>query len=197
MADFDEYSTEDIDYEMEFGLDTDTDASSNMHVSSVSVPCVRLEAGGTGDDAEYSMDSRSSVSLTLNQIDRGRNVIYRKFPPVYKLSHGKPRTVELKQPITVYTTSHSPRASIRDAITGAVYKHMRVGTHAENLFFKVALATGELSAFSNQLYFSSPEEYTSHMKCEISDDTRIRWTKKFDAEIKQREKHSVRANVII
>ena len=193
MTDFDEYSME----ELEFGLETDTDTSSQIYMSSASVPCVKLEAGGTGDDAEYSMDSRSSASIPLNHVDQGRNIIYRKFPPVYKLSHGKPQTVELKQPIIVYTTSHSPGASIRDAITGAVYKHMRVGTYAENLFFKAALATGELSAFSNQLYFSCPEDYTSHMKCELSDDVRIRWTKKYEAEVKKREKSSTRSNTII
>jgi hypothetical protein len=188
MTDFDEYSTGGMD----IGLETDTDSN----ISSASVQYVHLEAGGTGDDAEYSVDSHSSATLTPSHIDRGRNIIYRKFPPVYKLSHGKKRTVVLKQPIVVYTTSHSPGAYIRDAITGAVYKHMRVGTPAENLFFKAALATGELSAFSNHLYFSCPDDYTSHMKCDVSDDTRIRWTKKFDAEMKHIE-HKKKATYTI
>lgn len=80
--------------------------------------------------------------------------------------------------IGVYTTSNTPGRSIRDAITGSKYGQYRVGSLNEHQFFKVKLATGELGNDGSSLYFDSPEQYERHMKCEISQVIKDKWSNK-------------------
>ncbi len=70
-------------------------------------------------------------------------------------------------------------SNIRDAITGDYYSY-KVGSLDEELFFKVALATGECSRGnklgSNTLFYSSPEKYMDHLMIDyISDKTINKW----------------------
>jgi len=103
----------------------------------------------------------------LNNIDKGY--------------HKLKRSVNFKRTdIEVYSTGGLPGTMIRDAVTGARYKEYRVGSRNEHLFFKVALATGELGINGGSLFFDSPEQFERHFKniSFVSQVDKERWTNK-------------------
>ena len=89
--------------------------------------------------------------------------------------------------IDIYTTNDMPGTMIRDAITGARYIEDRVGTQNEHLFFKVAIATGEIGMNGGIVFFCSPEQYEKHFKglYSVPQEIKEKWTNKC-AEIKAR-----------
>jgi hypothetical protein len=68
---------------------------------------------------------------------------------------------------------------IRNAETGQYYKY-KVGSKDEDLFFKIALATGELKTTnsSNVLFYDSPEQYEKHLMVEVDEEIKERWVEK-------------------
>jgi hypothetical protein len=78
--------------------------------------------------------------------------------------------------IDVYTTGVFG-SNIRDAETGEFYKEM-VGSFDEDLYFKVAMSTGELKSKngSNTLFYTSPEQCMRHLRgMEISKEIIYTW----------------------
>ncbi len=108
------------------------------------------------------------VEKTKKQ-DKGYNVIYRKV-------QGKRKNKK----IGIYT-SGGVGSLIRDAETGERFPNV-VGSKDEDLFFKVALATGECKN-SNTLFFVSPQSYASHMCCEVSPVLAYNWERRRDERI--------------
>ena len=104
-------------------------------------------------------------------------------------------------PIEFYTTSYTPGSIIRNAITGLPNSRMYVGKKDEDLFFKVALATGELGQCynSNHLYFDSPEDYENHFHCVVSKASKEAWVYKFNYEQQKRIKknESAKTDIVI
>jgi hypothetical protein len=124
---------------------------------------------------EEQKEQRRLVEET-KKIDRGYNVIYRTCP--------NKRGQLVRTPISIYTSGGTD-SQIRDAETGAYYKHI-VGSADEDLYFKVILATGECKSKngSNTLFYVSPRHYMSHLNNEVSEDTLQRWEEKRDARYK-------------
>jgi hypothetical protein len=120
------------------------------------------------------------------QMDRGYNKITIK----YINYEGK----KINTKISVYTSCGYGNF-IRDAETGAYYKN-KVGTLDEDLFFKVKIATGELKSSndSSTLFYSSPYNYTNHLRCGLSQDIIKNWETRRDARLKQlnsvKQRHS-------
>jgi hypothetical protein len=85
-----------------------------------------------------------------------------------------------KTKINVYTSGFMG-SRIRNAETGEYYKDI-VGSRDEELYFKVAIATGELKAKneSNTLFYTSPEHYMSHLNINLSHETINKWYQKRD-----------------
>jgi hypothetical protein len=80
--------------------------------------------------------------------------------------------------IEVYSTSTTPGKPIRDAITGSrMTKHL-VGSLDENLFFKVAMSTGQLGVDGGMLFYDSPEQFERHMRTTVSQEIKQKWTDK-------------------
>jgi len=106
----------------------------------------------------------------IKSIDSGYGYIYRRKTP---LSNKVKNTR-----IDCYTSGDSGM-SIRNAETGNYYKY-KVGSKEEDLFFKIALATGELKTRngSNVLFYDSPEQYEKHLIYEIDQETKDRWVEK-------------------
>lgn len=73
-------------------------------------------------------------------------------------------------------TSGDSGMRIRNAETGQYYKH-KVGSKEEGLFFKIALASGELKTTngSNVLFYDSPEQYEKHLMDEIDQEIKDKW----------------------
>jgi len=94
-----------------------------------------------------------------------------------------------RRPVTsvvvhVYETNTTPHYRIRDAVTGAYWPKAKVGTLAEDQFFKVCWATGHKGRQSPiVLFFHSPEEFERHMLCEVSSEVKTDWRLKQGASV--------------
>jgi len=73
-------------------------------------------------------------------------------------------------------TSGDVGTYIRNAETGNYYKY-KVGSKEEDLFFKLALSSGELNASngSNILFYDSPEQYEKHLLNVLRDEIKEKW----------------------
>jgi len=116
----------------------------------------------------------------LKSLDRGYSKIYRKTEDKFgRLRNSK---------IDIYS-SGGPGSSIRDAITGEYLTH-KVGTIAEDLYFKLALSTNECKSKngSNILFFSSPDECEHHLVFQIDETEKENWRLKKMECLKKLEK---------
>lgn len=81
--------------------------------------------------------------------------------------------------IPLYETSFNPNRRIKNAITG-ISTPFRVGTHAENLFFKVCLADGiDGRKDPVHLYFETPSEYEKHLLETVPDNVKTEWLERY------------------
>lgn len=130
------------------------------------------------DNMDYSVssDEHRKISESLKKGDKGYNILWRMVLKNDKMKRTK---------IEVYTTS-GHGCHIRDAETGAYYKHL-VGTADEDLYFSVILATGECNSAngSSTLFYLSPNHYMTHLKCELEPILIARWKDKHDARLEK------------
>ena len=128
------------------------------------------------DPNEYDDAQLEDMFDKAKRMDKGYNVIYRKVPRKYdgKLKNKK---------IEIYTSSGTG-SCIRDAETGEYYPNI-VGSKDEELFFKVALSTGECTSAngSNILFFVSPQHYANHLQCEVDPKLVAVWEEKRDTRL--------------
>ena len=79
-----------------------------------------------------------------------------------------------KKNITVELYSSGDMGSnIRDAITGKYYTH-KVGSLAEDAFFTVRIATGDIG-YTRKFFFSSPGEYENIFHITLNEQTKKVW----------------------
>jgi len=107
---------------------------------------------------------------SIKSFDRGYGYVYRN-----KISSSNKVK---KSRVDCYASGDSGM-SIRNAETGQYYKY-KVGSQDEDLFFKIALATGELKTTngSNVLFYDSPEQYEKHLMIEVDQEIKDRWVEK-------------------
>jgi hypothetical protein len=107
--------------------------------------------------------------------DKGYNAVYRKVQRKDGLWKNKK--------IDVYTSS-GPGTRIRDAETGEYFPNM-VGSKDEDLFFKVALSTGECRSLngSNTLFYVSPQHYMNHLNTEVPPERIALWEERRSARL--------------
>lgn len=77
--------------------------------------------------------------------------------------------------ITIYSTRHTPRSSIRDPVYGT-FSSDKVGTKDEYKYFKVRLAdfaTDDRTPLT--LFYDSPEGYEKHQHTRVSGDVKNKW----------------------
>ena len=106
----------------------------------------------------------------IKTLDKGYGFVYR-----LKLGvNGKFKNMK----IDCYASGDSG-TYIRNAETGNYYKY-KVGSKDEELFFKVALSTGDFNTKigSNILFYDSPEQYESHLVDELSQQVKDLWAHK-------------------
>jgi hypothetical protein len=141
------------------------------------------------NDIDMILDSREHRKAieTVKTMDRGYNVIWRMFPR----QDGSLK----KTKVEIYTSSDHG-SNIRDAETGDYYTSI-VGTPDEDLFFKVAIATGECKSKngSNTLFYVSPNHYMSHMNCSLDPSIIAKWEEKRSARLIENKKLAVRNNM--
>jgi hypothetical protein len=130
-------------------------------------------------DDNDSFNSRLEKTNLLEEskaIDRGYSKIYR----YVENNRGDLKRVKIE----IYT-SGDMGSNIRDAESGDYYKY-KVGSLDEDLFFKVALATGECKSSngSNILFYTSPNHFMNHLNEEISGEIIGKWQEKHDKRLK-------------
>jgi hypothetical protein len=89
-----------------------------------------------------------------------------------------------RKTIDIYASGHVG-SKIRDAETGQRYSH-NVGSLDEELYFKIAFATGECKNLhnSNTLFYLSPQQCIDHLNIDIDQETIGTWQEKKNNRLK-------------
>ena len=129
------------------------------------------------DPNDYDNDLKEDFIAKSLREDRGLNTLIRKVT----LDSGKIKNKRIR----VFTSSGSG-TRIRDAETGEFYQN-KVGSSDEDLFFKVAIATGECTSAngSNTLFYCSPQHYENHLCTNVDPERIVAWEAKRDARLKE------------
>ena len=127
------------------------------------------------DNNDYDDQNDNDMFERAKRQDKGYNSVYRRA----LRKNGK--TYQKK--IEIYT-SNGTGNHIRDAETGEYFEY-KVGSNDEDLFFKVALSTGECTSAngSNILFFVSPQHYANHLQCEVDPKLVAVWEEKRDTRL--------------
>ena len=142
------------------------------------------ELGTLSDDMEmqyyneqYGPDDAHSETITINS---QKNKYRKMWDDAKKVDKGfhklKIRVGNKLVETEVYSTSNTPGRMIRDAVSGQKYNQYKVGSLNEHLFFKVRLPGRGLDC--EPLYFDTPEQCERHLKYEVSQVIKDKWTKK-------------------
>jgi hypothetical protein len=123
-----------------------------------------------------------SVASDISSVKRRRLLLenYKKLDTGYnkitRIIGGKKKSIE------IYATGTTPGTAIRNAITGVRHNGYRVGSASEDVFYKVALSTGECSSRDACiLFFDTPEQYERCMNATIDQPSKDAWYVKFNA----------------
>jgi len=129
------------------------------------------------DPNDYDNDLKEDLIAKSLREDRGLNTLIRKVT----LDSGKIKNKRIR----VFTSSGSG-TRIRDAETGEFYPN-KVGSSDEDLFFKVAIATGECTSAngSNTLFYCSPQHYANHLHTNVDPERIVTWEAKRDTRLKE------------
>lgn len=124
--------------------------------------------------------------------DRGRNTLSRRVPTNYVNKWGE--TVYRTKRVDVYT-SGGAGTFILDAETGDQMPH-RVGSMDEDLYFKVAISTGECTSVnkSNIAFFHSPSHYARYTYSDVHPDVEEGWRLKREARLQEIARQRAVAN---
>ena len=128
------------------------------------------------DDTTYTGETTSDDTAIAKQKKRMND--YKNLDKGYRKIVRQHNNKKIK--IELYVTSCTPGTKIRDAITGNRYKCLFVGKSDEDYFFKVKLATGELGPDSGHLYYETPSRCEEHLRINITDTIKKKWTDKYE-----------------
>ena len=94
------------------------------------------------------------------------------------VSHFNPNT---RKSVTLrYYSSGDVGTPIKMAITGSVWNpKFVVGSRAEDLFFKVTIATGETGKESVNIFYENPEQYENHQGILLNSEIKNQWLNKY------------------
>ena len=133
---------------------------------------------------EYSISDTEASTIDTNRLNqkimnsqiKNLDSGYIKFKHTRLVDDGKSTTINIE----VYETKNYPGIHIRNAITGISMQY-KLGTSAENLFFKVTNACGKRSSDKGPitLFFDSPEQYERHMFGSVDKHEKEQWASKY------------------
>jgi len=133
--------------------------------------------------AEPSVDDFSeSASSVSNELDKKQRKMLEEIKKMDKGYHKVDRKIDnKKRSIEFYSTSIFPGSKIRGAIGGSYYHGFKVGSKDEDMFFKIAMSTGECKD-NNICFFDTPEQFEKHMHCTVAQEDKEKWYTKFNLE---------------
>jgi hypothetical protein len=130
---------------------------------------------------DYSV-SDSNASNATNEVTRKQRKMLEDIKKMDKGYHKVYRMVDnKKKSIEIYSSSIFPGSKIRGAIGGSYYPGFKVGSKDEDIFFKIAMSTGECKD-NNICFFDTPEQYEQHMHSTVSQSVKEKWYEKFNLE---------------
>ena len=144
-------------------------------------------------ETEHLDDVVENNNYLLNEViklDRGHAKIW----GFIERSDGSLKKVK----IDVYTSGFRGN-HIRDAETGEYFNEI-VGSLDEDLYFKVAMSSGEVKAKneSNTLFYRSPQHCITHLNIDITPETINKWEQKRNQRLVDKRNIKQRSdNVII
>ena len=141
------------------------------------------------DQYEVASTDQKGALENMKKMDRGYNKIWRMLPRADD---------SLKRTKIEFYTSSGSGYKIRDAETGTYYNDV-VGSANEDLYFKVALATGECKSTngSSTMFFTSPQRYITHMHTTLTPEIIANWEAKRYARLHAIGKKSNPSNVVV
>jgi hypothetical protein len=141
------------------------------------------------EENQLFQNKNKKILEDVSSLDKGYNKVMRS---VVK-SDGRKKQVK----VDVYT-SGCIGSNIRDAENGQYYAH-KVGSLNEELYFKVALATGECTSKngSSTLFYMSPQHYMSHQSCDVSPDIISKWEERRNLRINMNNKNNKQGFAVI
>jgi hypothetical protein len=83
--------------------------------------------------------------------------------------------------IQCFATKSTMGTKIKSATLGTYYDNMYVGKKDEDMLFKVRVVNGETgnSAYGNDFYYDSPEEYERHLFVKLPQKIKDKWMEKY------------------
>ena len=126
------------------------------------------------DEPDYLDDDDNSVSST------GFSIVAKKKKPVKKKVDKGYRKLKTKEGnLIFFATAMIPGTPIRDAIYGHRFHEYAVGSPKEELFFKVCNTSNNSSQNIDTLFYDNPEQFESHMNCQVDNDAKNIWAEKY------------------
>ena len=126
----------------------------------------------SGSDLSFFINSKKTAFQLKDLKEKGHHII--ELPK----KNGKRQSHEF------YETFLFPKTTIRNAITGERYNGFHVGTHDENLFFKVIDATAPVKNKDPYiLFYENPEQWENHTNQICSPQIKMTWNTKYQQAI--------------
>lgn len=145
-------------------------------------------------DDTHSVKAPSEAESSVNSVQKKQR---KMIDDVKKMDTGYNKLTRFvdgkKKSIEVYSTVSTPGSNIRGAITGSYYRDFKVGSRDENVFYKVAISTGECKN-DNIFFFDNPEQYERALFTTVSPAEKEAWYSKFNEERIHRDKQPPRKN---
>lgn len=150
-------------------------------------PHPEFEYNFPDDEEDYSIpesDITSNGRLKQRQIQMAAKMsdpgffIAKRIVKIDGLINGKLVTEKRNVKIGYYHTPFIRGATIRNAVSGLFETDYKVGKKEEDLFFKVAMCTGEHGNSPHNLYYDSPEQCERHWRNKLDDAVKEKWNNK-------------------
>jgi hypothetical protein len=137
---------------------------------------------GAGDENDNYSYNEGSVSVYSNRnrpvnLNSKQRKLYESlkatdkgYQKIRRMNNGITSNIEM------YTTGLTPGTTIRDAVTGARYPGLLVGSRNEDQFFKI-----KYTGIPGHLYFFTPDEFERHYKTRLSQTLKDKWAEKYQA----------------
>ena len=136
------------------------------------------------DDDIQSISTESSANeefSVINKKQKNKKSNKKKDDRGYRKIKGKEGKFEY------FATSIIPGLYIRDPIYGRHMDNHRVGSTDEDLYFKVTYIANGVNE-PDHLYYDNPEQFESHMNCNIKAETKQIWADKYQIALRNMEK---------
>lgn len=138
--------------------------------------------GAMDDNETYYSYSNESYSVVSNTNRKKQKKSFDSYKSLDKGYHKLKREYNGKKiAVEIYATGYTPGTTIRDAVTGARYPGIVVGSKDEDQFFKVKIVDTGIGREPGNLFYFTPDEFERHYKTTVNPVVKERWEERFHA----------------